>query len=232
LVRTKNDDIYYLGILIGITVVNNLWNIWAARKYFNASLISVKGLKRHIKPLLFIFGTVAAISVYALLDTLILGFLKGYEAVGYYAAGTKINKMAIPVLTSLGTVLIPRISNAFKSGDLNQVKTLTNHSLDLIIILGVPMSIGLIALSPELIYLFSGTQFFPSILPMQIFAPVVLIIGISNVFAIQILTPARKDKEVTIAVCIGLFISLIFNFILIPLYSYTGAAITNLISEL
>lgn len=232
LVKYKTDDIYYLGITVAGTVLNNLWNIWSARHYIDFKTLAKENLKKHIKPLLFIFSTIAAISVYVFLDTIILGFLVDYEAVGYYTAASRINKITIPVLTSLGTVMIPQIAHAFKEENLEQVKALARHSLEFVILLGIPMTIGLIVLAPELIRLFAGPEFSEAILPMQLFAPVVLIIGLSNIWSVQILMPAAMDKHVTIAVVYGLIASLILNFSLIPHFSYIGATIANVLSEM
>lgn len=231
-VRDKGDDLAYLGIIVGVFIFNNAWNMWSARSYFSFKNLSHHRFKLHLMPLAYIFGTVAAISVYSLMDTIILGFLKDFEAVGYYAAATRITKITIPVLTSLGTVLIPQIAEAFKRKDMEVVKFLTKNSLSFVIMLGIPLTIGLIILAPEIVVLFSGHAFFPATLTMQVFAPVVLIIGLSNVWAIQVLTPSGNDKFVTISVVIGLILSLFLNFLLIPKFSYNGAAVANLLSEL
>ena len=231
-VKTKADALSYLWILTGAVVVTNCWNIVSAWPYFDFKMLSKKGVITHFQPLLYIFSTSAAISVYAVSDVLILGFLKDYTDVGYYTAATKINKVTIPVLTTLGMVLIPRISMAFRRDNWKQIRDLVQSSLEFVILLGIPMSIGLIALAPELIVVFSGEEFTPSILTMQLFAPIVFILGLSNVWGIQVLTPAGKDKQVTFSVVLGLIVSLSLNFILIPRYSYFGAAISNLLSEL
>lgn len=231
-VRTKSDALYYLGILTASVVLTNCWNIISAWSYFDLNMLSRKGIITHFKPLLYIFSTSAAIGVYAVSDVLILGFLKGYSDVGYYTAATKINKVTIPVLTALGTVLIPRISTAFRRDNRKEIRALIQSSLEFVTLFGIPMSIGLIVLAPELILIFSGDEFGPSILTMRLFAPVVFIIGLSNVWGIQVLTPAGKDKQVTFSVVMGLLVSLSLNFILIPRYSYFGAAISNLLSEL
>jgi O-antigen/teichoic acid export membrane protein len=230
-VRHRTDDINFLGITVCIALLNNFWNLWSARSYLKPSLLSLQAFKQHSRPMLFIFSTVAAISIYGFLDTVILGFLKGYEQVGYYTAASKITKITIPVLTALGTVLIPQISQAFKNKNMIEVQRLASYSFDFVIILGVPMTFGLIALAPELIIIFSGKAFAPAILAMQIFSPVILIIGLSNVWAIQILTPAGKDRNVTTSVAFGVVVSLILNFFLIPFLGYIGAAIANVASE-
>lgn len=63
-------------------------------------------------------------------------------------------------------------------------------------------------------------------------APTTLIIGFSTVWVVLILSPNSKDKEGAITVSLGLVISIILNFLLIPIYGHIGAAVSNLISEL
>lgn len=230
-VSNKDDVVPYLWVTIGATVVNNLWNIFSARSFFTLKYFFLVDLKEHIKPLLLIFSSVIAASVYSSLDVLILGFLKGFNDVGFYTAGAKIIRMCIPFLTAMSLVLMPQITQSFSNKNFERVNFLIAESFKFIIILGVPSVIGLIVLAPEIIYVFSGSQFLPAIISMQLMAPVVLIIGLSTVFSIQILSPAAKYEQGTITVFCGLGVSLVLNFILIPEYGYIGATISNLFSE-
>ena len=67
---------------------------------------------------------------------------------------------------------------------------------------------------------------------MKILSPLIIFIGLSNVFGLQFLIPLGKDKQFTLSTIIGAVINLMLNLILIPfLYSY-GAAIGTIISEL
>ena len=188
-------------------------------------------LSIHLRPLFYTFSTIAAISVYAMLDTLLLGFMKGYKDVGYYTAAIRITKPIIPILTSLGTVLIPKISNAFDQHDDLSVKRYAEFSMNFVVLLGVPICLGTIFLSKELLILFCGQEFLYSDFCTKVFSLVVLIIGVSNVFAIQLLTPAGKDKYVTYSVLVGLLCNLVLNYVLISHYSYSGAAVANLVTE-
>ncbi|WP_282638533.1 flippase [Sphingobacterium thalpophilum] len=231
-IRTKNDLGLYVWILAGGFLLNNSWNIFHAWKYVNFSLLRQNDFKKHFNPLLYIFSSIAAISGYVMLDTIILGFIKGYEAVGYYTAASRLTKPVVPVLTALGGVLIPKISEAFHNKDLKTVKSLSDFSFDFVVLMGVPMCLGFILLANELIILLCGEEFLFSSLSLKIFAVVVFIIGISNIWAIQILTPAGKDKLVTYSVIGGLVVSCVLNFVLIPIYSYNGAAVTNFLTEL
>lgn len=230
-VLEKTDTLAYLWIIIGGYVANYGWNLISARNYIDFNNIRVINFKKHLKPLLYIFSTVVAASVYSSLDVIVLGFLKGFKDVGYYSTGTKINRMCIPFLSAIGVVLMPQIAQAFREQNEERIKFLIKESFEFVILLGVPMVIGLAVLAPEIVLLFSGDQFSPSILTMQITAPVVLIIGISTICSVLILTPATKDKENAIAVVGGLIVSVVLNFILIPNYGYLGATISNVLAE-
>jgi O-antigen/teichoic acid export membrane protein len=230
-VLKETDTLAYLWIITGGYVVNNLWNFISARNYINFKNVKRNNLKKHIQPLLYIFSTVIAASIYSSLDVIVLGFLKGFKDVGYYSSGIKINMMCIPFLTAMSVVLMPQIANSFKEGNKGVIKSLIKESLEFVILFGVPMTCGLVLLAPELILVFSGDQFTPSILTMQITAPLLLIIGISTICSVQILTPVSKDKENAIAVIFGLLVSVILNLILIPRYGYLGATITNLLAQ-
>jgi O-antigen/teichoic acid export membrane protein len=230
-VKKSTDDIKYLWITVISLVLGNIWNLYSGRKLLFGKLMLLN-FKKHFKPLSLIFFTVAAVQVYTLLDTIILGFLTSYKDVGYYTAAYKLSKISIPVLISLGVVLIPRITLAFEQNNISEAQRLCEHSFEFMLLAGIPISVGLVVFAPGFIHIFSGKDFSEAILPMQILSPVVLIIGISNVWAMQILTPAGKDRQVTISVLSGVVVSVILNFILIPFMSYNGAAITNVLSEL
>lgn len=232
LIKSPEDIGLYVWILAVGFLLNNIWNMCYAWKYVDLKSPVQNGLKRHFKPLLYIFSSIAAISGYVMLDTIILGFIKGYEAVGFYTAGSRLTKPVVPILTALGGVLIPKISEAFHQKDLKTIKDLSDFSFDFVVLIGVPICLGFMLLSDELIILLCGADFLASSLSLKIFAVVVFIIGISNVWAIQILTPAGKDNLVTYSVVGGLIVSIVLNFILIPLYSYNGAAVTNFLTEL
>ena len=51
-----------------------------------------------------------ATTIYTNLDTVMLGFMTTDTDVGYYNAAVKIKVILVSVVTSLGTVLLPRAS--------------------------------------------------------------------------------------------------------------------------
>lgn len=231
LVRDRADILPYLFVVVGASLLNNVYNIFSARKYFDLSLINKSDFNVHLKPLLFIFSSIVIASVYSALDTVLLGFIKGYTDVGYYSAASRLVKAGIPILTALSSVLLPQLTQSFRNKESERINELINKGFSYVVLLGIPITVGLIALSSEIIVFFSGNEFFEASLTLKIMAPVALIIGISTVWLVLILSPNSKDKEGVISASAGLIMSLVLNSILIPKYGHVGAAISNLFSE-
>jgi O-antigen/teichoic acid export membrane protein len=96
----------------------------------------------------------------------------------------------------------------------------------------MPLVVGIITCAPEIIHILLGTAFDRAILPLQITAPLILIISMSGIFGFQILSAVGKDKSILISALIGMFISIVLAFLLVPSHQEIGAAITILVTEL
>jgi O-antigen/teichoic acid export membrane protein len=228
-VKVRADYNIYLIISLFSILGNNIINIISVRKHIT---LSYRGTKKHLKPLMYTFGTTVATSMYTMLDTILIGFFANDKAVGLYSASVKLTKISIPFIISSGTVLMPRISKLFGTGDFEALEIVLNKSFNFILIMAVPVCIGLLFLAPQLIYVFSGIQFNAAILTMQILSPLTLIIGLGYFWGFQILIPAGKEREMLISVVLGMIFNVLLNCIMIPVYKQNGAAIANVISEL
>lgn len=228
----KTGDYYsYLGILTFSYVGGNVWNIIDVLTKVRLTRRNLE-FKKHFKPLIFIFSTSLAISLYQVFDTIILRFLSSETAVGLYTAAVKISKISLPLVISLGTVLIPRISVHLHEKNTTAFKSLVDKSFDFIFIFSLPVCVGIFLLSKELLLVFSGAAFLEASQTMKIVSLLTLVIGLSNLYGFQILTSAQKDKEVFIAVMAGVISSVSINFLLIPRYGHVGAATATIVSEI
>ena len=233
LVKTKNDLLLYgcytvLGVLGG-----NIFNFLRLRKYIHRENIIFSNLdiKHHIKPVLKVFSFNVVTSIYLQLNNVLLGFMQGALAVGYFASATKIMQMLMSLSSCLGSVMMPRASHLLAEGKEQDFNRLIQKSYDFTLAVALPIMTGLIFCAPALIKVLCGTQFEPSILASQIIAPIILMVSISNVWGIQILYPKGQINAVTLCCAIGAVTVLILNFILIPLFSYIGTAIAYLGAE-
>jgi O-antigen/teichoic acid export membrane protein len=230
-VKNPSDVFIYLLITIFALLGNNIINLILVWKRVSIVTYGLS-FKRHFKPLFYIFSTSIASSMYTLLDVIILGFLADTKAVGYYSAGVKLAKFSIPFVTSLGAVIIPKISLNLEEKNLDKFYDLLNKSFEFIIFISVPISLALFLLSHEALLIFSGEKFLAGQSVMKILAFLPFIIGLGYFFGVQILVASGKDKQLFISVSVGMVLSIILNFLLIPHFKETGAAYANLISEI
>ena len=93
-----------------------LLNFWNLRKYISFKKTEPYDFMQHMKPIMIFFATTAAISVYTNLDIVMIRFMKGNAEVGYYTAAIKVKTLLVSLITSLGTVLLPRLSYYIEKG--------------------------------------------------------------------------------------------------------------------
>jgi O-antigen/teichoic acid export membrane protein len=229
-VKTKSDYMFYGVISVLALSGSNIINIISAKKFVKFSVKDIN-LRRHLKPIFMLFSTQLAINIYANLDSTLVGVIAGEKYVGYYTAAIKINKVFLGIVTSLGVVLVPRLSYYIKNNLEKEFNDLVIKSIKFILFLGLPACASLYVLSPQIIRLFSGAEFLPSILTMKITIPIILFIGFSNLTGIQILMSINQERYLFISVLMGAVVNLILNLLLIPVYKHNGAAITTCFVE-
>ena len=228
--KPGSHPVVYYGISASGFVITGILNMFFLRGKIKV-VLKLSGLKQHLKPLSIILGSTLAVSVYLLMDNIILGFIKNETAVGIYSTAIRIVKIPFAVIVAISTVIIPQVSRAFHDNNQEEVKSLIHKSFSFICLLGIPITAGMFISSSFLVHKFAGDKFLGAIVAVKILAPVIMLVGLNNIFGFQILTPLGKEKYLLRAVIIGMFVSIGFNLCLIPLFSYIGAAITNLFTE-
>ncbi|KEQ29693.1 hypothetical protein N180_17955 [Pedobacter antarcticus 4BY] len=229
-IRDRNDFGIYLLIMIFSFMGNNLLSLFLSRSRVKLVLRDLK-LRRHIVPLLMILSTTFATSMYTEMDTVLLGLLANNKTVGLYTAAVKLSKIIIPFVTSMGVVLIPRIAKYFAEENLEGVQETLNENFRFLAFFSVPIAMGLMLFAPEFIALFSGKEFLPATLSMQLLSFLPVVIGFGHLFLCLILIPAGKNKEMLFSVICGMVISVLLNFLLVPVWKEVGSSIANLSAE-
>lgn len=233
-VKSKEDLISYAIITVVASVGNNLLNFFRLFKIIPNlfySVLKVRNFRRHIGPSLELFVLNLIISIYVNLDSIMIGFIKGNIDVGYYSSAVKFYRVILTVVTSIGIVLLPKMSNLVEKKDDIEFNRLTKQSMSLTLLLAFPLTVGIIMMSKSIILIFAGTQYAPAILTLQILSPIILFAGITNVTGIQILYPLGKQRLVIFSVLFAAMLNLGMNFLLIPRYSMNGAAFSTLCAE-
>lgn len=230
-VKDYNDYVIYGAILVFATAGSNILNFINLRHYITFKKFKNYSLKEHIKPILIFFGTSAAISIYTNLDILMLGFMRGDIDVGYYNASIKIKTILISLVTSLGTVILPRLSYYIEKKEHDKFIQMVKKAVNFVLVVAIPLVVYFIMFSKQTILLIAGKAFMGSVLPMQLLMPTVLLIGLSNVSGIQVLVPLKKEKELLISIICGAVVDFLLNIILIKRFGAAGAAFSTLVAE-
>ncbi len=233
LVHDENDVTIYVALSAISTAGSGIFNFFYARKYISVSfnLVKIKDLIKYIKPMCIIFGLSIASTIYMNMDILMIGLEKGDYDVGIYNTATKLNKIIVNIVCSLNTVVLPRLSYYVRNVGLEKFEGLVKKSIHFIIMCTVPSAIGMIFLAKDLIYIISGSSYYAAENTAQILGINLLFSPLNNFLVYQIFMPIRKEKYPFCAIIFGCVVNIILNFILIPNYSYLGAAIATLIAE-
>ena len=232
-VKHEGDLVIYFIIytLSGILGNCTLWLYLP--KYLTKINIKRLEIFKHLKPTIMLFIPQIAIQVYTLLDRTMLGFLESnISEVGYYEQSQKIIKILLAVITSMGTVMLPRISNNFANGEKESINEYIKKSFNIVFLLAFPMIFGIIPISQRFVPVFFGDGFEKVGLIMKVISPIILIIGMSNVVGMQYLLPTKRQKEFTISVICGAIINFVLNIILIMQFKSIGASIATVIAEI
>lgn len=229
-VKEKSDICKYTIIVVFSLIGSNFFNIIRALKLVKLEL---KGLniKRHLKGILIIFSMNLAISIYTNLDSVMLGSYGSKYALGIYSAASKMIHLILGIITSLGAVLLPRISNYISEKKEEEIKIILEKTFSFLIALIIPSILGLYFTGNEIIRLFAGKEYIEAVITLKILSLIILFIGFSNFVGIQILYPRGEEKKVFYSVLIGAIVNFSLNLFLIPKYLQNGAAIATCIAE-
>ncbi|WP_150858679.1 oligosaccharide flippase family protein, partial [Streptococcus pneumoniae] len=100
-VRDTDDAVNYALISSLAIGGNNIFNLVNLRKYnIRFSFNNIK-IRRHLKPIFVLLGSVIAIEIYTMLDTTMIGAMVGTTEVGYYTNSMKLVKLLITVITAI-----------------------------------------------------------------------------------------------------------------------------------
>lgn len=230
-VHQKGDYVINAAITILAALGSSIMNFWHARKIIFKPRVQPWTFRRHLRPLGIMYTLNFLVSVYVNIDTVMLGFLSTAQSVGYYSGAMKLTKMLLGVVTSFGTVLIPRLSYYLAIGQKLEFERMIDRSIGFVLLLCLPITVALMVIGKEIVMVMMGAQYLPSIACLSITAPIIILIGLTNIFAFQILYPLGLERKVVLSVTLGAIVAGLLNWVLIPKWGHVGAAWAALFAE-
>lgn len=176
-----------------------------------------------------ISGILAMIN--ANVDRIIIMFTRGSEEAGIYGSAYYIILFLINIETMIFTPIFPLIINYFNNKDEKNLKKLMNNTSKIITAFIMPVVIGGILLSKEIIVLLFDATFINAYLPFTILLIYALILFFREIYGWG-LNACGMEKKYLRAVTISALVNLVLNLIFTPHYGMNIAAIITVVSEI
>lgn len=231
LVRNSND-LYLYSLILALGTLISQFILWKyLNKYISFVKVSKEEILAQVKPILILFIPVIAVSIYKIMDKIMLGSMSSMTQVGFFENSEKIINIPLGVITALGTVMLPKMSNLYATGNEKEGNKYIGLSLEFVMFISVGAMFGLIGVSPILIPIFLGSKFIECVNIVSIMSITIVFLAWANVVRTQYLIPKKKDKIYIISTIIGAIINLLINLLLIKKYGAIGASIGTVFAE-
>lgn len=232
LIHDSNDLILYTMLMAVLSIINSLILFYKINDYVDYKKPTLKEAFSHLKGSIVLFIPQIATTIYSVFGRTLIGmFYTDINEVAFYNYAYRFTTMVLYIVTTIGTVMLPKVVQIRSEGNDDEAKKITNKTLKVALLLSLPLSIGFATVAPYFIPWFLTEQFSRVSIIVCFLAPTIVFISITNVLGTQYLIPFEKTSKYTISVVSGCFISLFFNFILIRPLGGIGAAITTTITE-
>jgi O-antigen/teichoic acid export membrane protein len=163
-------------------------------------------------------------------DTVLLSLFQGYVVVGLYTAPYKIIEVLLFIPSVYSAVIFPVLSR-FHVSSKESFQLIYVKSIKYMIILGLPIAAGITILSKDIILLLYQSAFSGSVVALQILIWTVPLLLLTTSFGIILISMNKQVLAIRLT-----FIYMIFNIgvnlAVIPYFSYLGASVVTVLTEL
>ncbi|HOI72269.1 MAG TPA: flippase [Methanobacterium sp.] len=163
-------------------------------------------------------------------DTVLLSLLQGDAAVGWYSASYKIIEILLFIPIVYNTAIFPVLSKFYVSSH-ESIKLVYAKSIKYLIILGLPLAAGITILSNDIILILYQSEFAPSVITLQILIWTIPLILLTMIFS-YFLISMNKQVLIIRLTFIYMIFNIAVNLVVIPQFSYIGASVVTVLSEL
>ncbi|MDK0736129.1 flippase [Clostridium perfringens] len=230
-IKKPSDVIKYAFIMVISNFIGQIMMWFNIKDKVYRCRFNIKESLNHLKPSLALFISQLAIQIYTLLDKTMLGAMTGIYEVGLYENSQKTIKLALTLITSLGVVMLPRMSTLHSQGKKEEFNKLIYKAFSFVNFMAFPMVLGFIAVSNTFSLWFYGESFNGIGFLLKIGSMLIIFIGWSNILGIQVMLPMKKEKQFTISVTVGAVVNFILNLFLIRQFQASGTTLASVIAE-
>jgi len=169
-------------------------------------------------------------NLYFRLDTLMLFVIKGSSAVGIYSVAYKILEVAAFFGSYFASSLKPALSQGIDK-DKEKIASVVRKSISAMLFIALPIATICIAFADKIIIFLSNPEFISGSIALIILAFALPFLYLDVLLAEIFIANDNRRLLLTVSLSVLAF-NFIANLIILPIYSFVGAATTTLISEI
>lgn len=230
-VRSSEDFMLYIFLTAAADIVGMIV-MWAyLPQHIRRVQIDFKIMKETINPLMTLFLPQIAIQVYTLLARTMVGVLSTTEQVAFYDYSQRIIRIILTLITSIGTVLMPKIANMTVKGQNKEVREVIKKTFIFVSYISMPMAMGVMVISRILISWFLGPEYLEVGKLTEISSTIIIAVSWANIIGVQYLIATKQENKYTISIVIAAIVNLVMNMLLIRRFGAYGAVSSLIVAE-
>jgi O-antigen/teichoic acid export membrane protein len=176
------------------------------------------------------FGFIGVfVTIYIWIDSVMLSFMQGNDAVGLYNAAYRIVLLLLFIPTVINSAIFPVMSRLYVSSS-NSLEKIVEKYFKYMLLIGIPIGVAITILANQIIILIFGISFAESAPALQILIWAT-VFTFGNAAFVQLFQSINKQILLTKITFLGMVVNIVLNFILIPKFSYIAASFNTLITE-
>lgn len=170
-----------------------------------------------------------ASAVHFRIDAVLLSLMQPIEDVGVYGAAFRFLEHSLYAPLLFMSTLFPILAGFVARADPRLEGTI-QRAFTFLLLLALPAAVGTVLLAGPLVALLVGSGYEEAATTLRILAVAVLFAFLNPLFT-NILVAADLQARMLAATLLAIVVNVVLNLVLIPAYTYNGAAVATVISE-
>jgi O-antigen/teichoic acid export membrane protein len=170
-------------------------------------------------------------SLYYRIDTILLSKLTSAAVLGWYGAAYRLFDTLVFLPSIVSTAILFPILAQLSTQSRPALRRAMGKGLDIILILGMPISVGLFTLAGPIIHLIYREPEFENAVPaLQWLAIGLVLLYVNSILGVTLVS-LNEERKLTLLAGLALVFNLALNLIFIPPFQHVGAAFTTAATE-
>lgn len=203
---------YVLCGIISLYLIIGKWGIRLHRPTLGGVFTTIKSSTN-------VFINTLVPNLYNSLSIVLLGVWSGSYATGIFDGGNKFSSICQQVMDVVSRVFFPFLS---RRSDRHSVYVKLNMAISIV------MAIGLFVVAPYIVELFLSPEFANSVAVIRLLSVSLPFLALSNSYGTNYLIVHKRERLLRNITFVSSLFGLSLGLVLIPHYSYIGAAVTIL----